>query len=63
MRLVHRVVDDVKEVVRFIVRDRELATALFQIALPPTLLLVLAEVGPSFLKQSLGIGEAEAKAS
>jgi MFS family permease len=56
MRVVQRVINDLKEVTRFILHDPPLATALFQIALAPTLLLLLAEVGPNFLKQSLGIG-------
>lgn len=54
--LIHRVWCDLKEVTEFVYRDPKLAVALFQIALAPTLLLLLAEVGPSFLKQSLGIG-------
>jgi MFS family permease len=56
VRVVQGVVDDLKEVARYILHDRPLLTALFQIALAPTLLLLLAEVGPNFLKQSLGIG-------
>jgi len=56
MALVHKVVNDLREVGLYVIRDRKLATALFQIALAPTLLLLLAEVGPNFLKQSLGIG-------
>jgi MFS family permease len=56
MRLVESVIQDLREVVLYVVHDRALLTALFQIALAPTLLLLLAEVGPNFLKQSLGIG-------
>jgi MFS family permease len=55
--LMRRVWTDLREVVEFIVKDPPLAIALFQIALAPTLLLVLAEVGPDFLSHSLGIGQ------
>jgi MFS family permease len=55
--LARRVWHDLGEVVHFIFKDPPLAVALLQIALAPTLLLVLAEVGPSFLRQTLGIGE------
>jgi MFS family permease len=47
---------DLVEVFRFIIGDPPLAIALFQIALAPTLLLVLAEIGPDYLKHGLGIG-------
>lgn len=47
---------ELMEAMRFIVRDPPLALALFQIALAPTLLLVLAEVGPDFLTNQLHIG-------
>jgi len=52
-----RVWHDLTEVVQFIFHDPPLAVALFQIALAPTLLLVLAEVGPDFLSNTLGIGQ------
>jgi MFS family permease len=48
---------DLVEVVVYIWRDPPLAVALFQIALAPTLLLILAEVGPDFLTNQLGIGQ------
>lgn len=54
--LVH-VWHDLAEVMRYVVHDRALATALIQISLAPTLLLVLAEVGPSFLHTTLGLGQ------
>lgn len=53
----HRVWSDLSEVTRFIFRDPPLAVALLQIALAPTLLLVLAEVGPDFLTHTLHIGQ------
>lgn len=53
--LTDRVVSDLTEVAHFILDDMQLAIALFQIALAPTLLLVLAEVGPDFLTRSLHI--------
>lgn len=56
--LVARVWQDLKEVGRFIWDDPPLAVALFQIALAPTLLLVLAEVGPDYLTHNLHIGQA-----
>ena len=55
-KLTHRIWTDLAEAVNFIRQDRPLATALLQIALAPTLLLVLAEVGPNFLRYTLGIG-------
>lgn len=55
--ILKRVYADLREVVEFIVKDPPLALALFQIALAPTLLLVLAEVGPDFLTHSLQIGQ------
>ncbi|MDQ2745509.1 MAG: MFS transporter [Chloroflexota bacterium] len=51
--LARRIWGDLAEVARFIFKDPPLAVALFQIALAPTLLLVLAEVGPSFLTNNL----------
>lgn len=48
---------DIREVITFIVRDKVLALALFQIALAPTLLLVLAEVGQDFLDHTLRISQ------
>lgn len=54
--LIGHVVHDLREVGEFVLGDPPLAVALFQIALAPTLLLLLAEVGPSFLRQALGIG-------
>lgn len=51
-----RVWRDLSEAMRFIIADPPLAVALFQIALAPTLLLVLAEVGPAFLSNTLHIG-------
>jgi MFS family permease len=47
---------DLVEVTQFVLHDPPLAIALLQIALAPTLLLVLAEVGPDYLKHGLGIG-------
>lgn len=55
--LMGRVWTDLLEVVNFILQDPPLALALFQIALAPTLLLVLAEVGPDLLTHTLGIGQ------
>ncbi|GAC1322897.1 MAG: MFS transporter [Chloroflexota bacterium] len=52
-----RVWSDLGEATEFILKDRQLAVALLQIALAPTLLLVLAEVGPDFLTHTLGIGQ------
>jgi MFS family permease len=43
-------------VFRYIIGDPPLMIALFQIALAPTLLLVLAEIGPDYLKHGLHIG-------
>jgi MFS family permease len=54
--IVQRILKDLREVGVFIVRDPPLARALFQIALAPTLLLVLAEVGQDYLTRTLGIG-------
>jgi MFS family permease len=56
-KLAHRIWTDLAEAVNFIRQDPPLAVALLQIALAPTLLLVLAEVGPNFLRYTLGIGE------
>jgi MFS family permease len=53
--MAQRVRHDLAEVTRFIIDDPPLAVALFQIALAPTLLLVLAEVGPDFLTHTLHI--------
>jgi MFS family permease len=47
---------DLTEVFRYIIGDPPLMIALFQIALAPTLLLVLAEIGPDYLKHGLHIG-------
>jgi MFS family permease len=55
--LVQRVRGDLAEVFRFIRDKPPLAVALFQIALPPTLLLLLAEVGPDFVSNTLGLGQ------
>jgi MFS family permease len=55
--LLHRVARDLHEVVVFVFRDPPLAVALLQIAIAPTLLLVLAEVGPSFLAHTLQVGQ------
>ncbi|GAC1399522.1 MAG: MFS transporter [Chloroflexota bacterium] len=55
--LARHVWKDLGEVTRFVFHDPPLAVALLQIALAPTLLLVLAEVGPDFLTYSLGIGQ------
>lgn len=52
-----RVKNDLREVMSFILRDPPLAVALLQIALAPTLLLVLAEIGPDYLTHGLGIGQ------
>jgi MFS family permease len=56
--LIARVWQDLKEVGHFIWGDPPLAVALLQIALAPTLLLVLAEVGPDYLTHNLHIGQA-----
>ncbi|MGI8826130.1 MAG: MFS transporter [Chloroflexota bacterium] len=56
-RLVVRTWGDLAEATRFVVDDPPLAVALLQISLAPTLLLVLAEVGPAFLTHNLGIGQ------
>ncbi|MBV9281002.1 MAG: MFS transporter [Chloroflexi bacterium] len=48
---------DLIEAGEFILHDPPLAVALLQISLAPTLLLVLAEVGPNFLRYSLGISQ------
>lgn len=50
-----RVWSDLTEVGHFILDDAQLAIALFQIALAPTLLLLLAEIGPDFLTYTLHI--------
>jgi len=55
--LMARVKADLVEVFHFIKDEPPLAVALFQIALPPTLLLLLAEVGPDFLTNTLGLGQ------
>lgn len=52
-----RVWGELREATEFIVRDHLLAVALLQIALAPTLLLVLAEIGPDFLTHTLGVGQ------
>jgi MFS family permease len=52
-----RVGRDLKEVALFIWGDQPLAIALFQLALAPMLLLVLAEVGPDFLSNQLHLGQ------
>jgi MFS family permease len=56
-QLAQRVWHDLAEAGYFILRDPPLALALFQIALAPTLLLVLAEVGPDFLTHNLHLGQ------
>jgi MFS family permease len=56
MDAARRVWHELMEAMRFILHDPPLALALFQIALAPTLLLVLAEVGPDFLTNQLHIG-------
>lgn len=53
--LAGRVWSDLTEVGHFILDDAQLAIALFQIALAPTLLLLLAEIGPDFLTYTLHI--------
>jgi MFS family permease len=55
--LARRTWRDLTEVTEFILHDPPLAIALLQIALAPTLLLVLAEVGPDYLRHGLGIGQ------
>jgi hypothetical protein len=55
--LAKRTWHDLVEVTEFVLHDPPLAIALLQIALAPTLLLVLAEVGPDYLRHGLGIGE------
>ncbi|HEX6510257.1 MAG TPA: MFS transporter, partial [Chloroflexota bacterium] len=55
--LARRTWADLVEVTEFIFHDPPLAVALLQIALAPTLLLVLAEVGPDYLYHGLGIGQ------
>lgn len=54
--LANRIWNDLHEGVQFIIHDPPLAVALFQIALAPTLLLLLAEIGPKFLKDNLHLG-------
>lgn len=56
VEVARRVWEDLAEALHYIVSDPPLAVALFQIALAPTLLLVLAEVGPSFLTNILHLG-------
>lgn len=53
--MTERIWDDLVEATHFIFQDAPLAVALLQLALAPTLLLVLAEVGQNFLKYNLGI--------
>ncbi|MGI8967569.1 MAG: MFS transporter [Chloroflexota bacterium] len=55
-KLSRHVWGDLREVTTFIRADPKLVLALFQIALAPTLLLLLAEVGPEFLTHTLHIG-------
>jgi MFS family permease len=55
--LTRRVWRDLSEAMHFILQDPPLAVALLQIALAPTLLLVLAEVGPNYLAYNLGMHE------
>ncbi len=57
MALARRTWRDLVEVTHFVLGDPPLAIALLQIALAPTLLLVLAEVGPDYLHHGLGIGQ------
>jgi MFS family permease len=57
MALARRTWHDLVEVTQFVMHDPPLAIALLQIALAPTLLLVLAEVGPDYLYHGLGIGQ------
>lgn len=53
-----RVIHDLLEAVHFIVDDPPLAVALLQLSLAPTLLLLLAEVGPDFVANTLHFGQA-----
>ncbi|HLJ65764.1 MAG TPA: MFS transporter [Chloroflexota bacterium] len=57
LELARHVWNDLREVMSYIIQDPPLAVALFQIALAPTLLLVLAEVGPDFLTHTLHVGQ------
>jgi MFS family permease len=52
-----RVWHELLEGSRFIIADLRLCVALVQIAFAPTLLLILAEIGPSYVRQVLGISQ------
>jgi len=57
MPLIRQVAVELLEALKFVIHDPPLAVALVQISLAPTLLLVLAEIGPGFLS-ALHIGRA-----
>jgi hypothetical protein len=48
------------EVARVVARDKHLTVALLQLSLAPAVLLVLSELGPKFVQQVLGVGQANA---
>jgi hypothetical protein len=48
------------EVARVVARDKHLTVALLQLSLAPAVLLVLSELGPKFVQQVLGTGQANA---
>lgn len=56
-QLVSTVRRDLVEAFHFIKDDHALAFALFQISLAPTLLLLLAEVGPDYVTHTLHLGQ------
>jgi MFS family permease len=48
------------EVTRVVAKDKPLAVALIQLSLAPAVLLVLSELGPRYVKDLLGTGQANA---
>ncbi|HZU13160.1 MAG TPA: MFS transporter [Chloroflexota bacterium] len=52
-----RVIHDLLEAIHFIIDDPPLAVALLQLSLAPTLLLLLAEVGPDYVANTLHFGQ------
>jgi MFS family permease len=48
------------EVARVVMKDAPLAVALIQLSLAPAVLLVLSELGPKYVQQLLGTGQANA---
>jgi MFS family permease len=51
---------EVVEVAKVVAKDVPLAVALIQLSLAPAVLLVLSELGPGYVKQLLGTGQANA---